>query len=175
MALGLSLRGARPEWGPEEPDRVIRELGRLDPWSFWVARVRDGDAGDLAVVGTTGAFLISICGLEGYLAEERGRLAIGDRPLTGIREIRRAARSAEHRLGASAVFTEVEPIVCLTRAVAGRSRTTRGVRVVRLEDLVGEITSRPRTVRAERAERGAAVLGDVIHKANGVRAEDDDQ
>jgi hypothetical protein len=126
-------------------------------------------------VGTTGAFLISTCGQEGYLVEERGRLTIDERPLGGLREIRRGARDAQHRLATAAVFTDVEPVVCLTRAVAGLSRTLRGVRIVRLDDLVGEIASRARTLRPTRAERGAAMLGNPVPNVQGARPEIEDE
>jgi hypothetical protein len=174
MVLGISLHGGRPMSWPGEVDRMIGELRRLDPWSFCIARVPESDAGDVAVVGTTGAFLIAACGREGYLLQERGRLTIDGYPVAGLREIRKGARAAEHRLAATAVFTEVEPVLCLTRAAAGSSRTFRGVRVARLDDLISEITNRAQTLRADRAVKGASVLGDPVSRRGTVDRDSQD-
>ena len=154
---------------------MLRELARLDPWSFWAARVREDEVGDVAVVGTTGAFLISIVGLEGYLAGKGERLKVDGRPIEGLRGLRKAARKAHHRLGAAAVFTDVVPILCLTRAITGSPRTVKDVRVVRLEDLVGEIVNRERSLRPSRAEKGVRVLGDPLPRAQGARPDIEDE
>lgn len=159
----------------EDVQRVLRELARLDPWSFWVARVREGDVGDVAVVGTTGAFLISISGLEGKLGGEDGRPTVGGNPIGDLRRLRKAARRAGQELGAAAVFTDVVPVVCLTKAVAGSPRTVKGVRIVRLADLVGEIVNRERSVRPSRAEKGARILGDLLSRGEGARPEIEDE
>ena len=161
--------------GADDVERVLREFARLDPWSFWVARVREGDVGDVAVVGSTGAFLISIFGFEGYLGGKRERPTVDGRPIADLRGLRKAARKAGQHLGASAVFTDVTPMVCLTRAMAGSPRTVKGVRIVRLEDLVGEIVNRERSLRPSRAERGARVLGDPLPRARGPRPDIEDE
>lgn len=168
-------RRAESGKGAEDVRQVLRELARLDPWSFWAARMREDEVGDVAVVGTTGAFLISVFGFEGYLGGEGERLTVGGRPIGGLRGLRKAARKAGHHLGAAAVFTDVVPIVCLTRAVAGSPRTVKGVRVMRLEDLVGEIVNRERSLRPSRAEKGVRVLGDPLPRARGVRLDVQDE
>ena len=159
----------------EDEGWVLQELARLDPWSFWVARVREDEVGDVAVLGTTGAFLISIFGREGYLAGEGERLTVDGRPIGGLRGLRKAAQKAHHRLGAASVFTDVVPLLCLTRAVAGSPRTVKDVRVVHLEDLIGEIVSRERSLRPSRAEKGVRVLGDPLPRAQGARPDIEDE
>lgn len=162
----------QPEWGPEEIERVGRELlARLDPWSYWLAVLSADAFGDFAVVGTTGAFLVAVCGLEGPFHAEGDRLTVGGRPLGGLREARGAARRAKAKLHDAAVFTEVRPLICLSRAIAGAPLSVRGVRVVGLADLVSEITSRESTLVASRAKRGAEVLGRVLSTGTGARSE----
>ncbi len=172
---GFLRKPVLTRWGPEETDLVLRELARLDPWSFWIARVRADEVGDVVVVGTTGGFLIGVCGLEGYLLAEGDRLTVDGKPVDGIRELRKAARNAHHRLGAAAVFTDVVPILCLTRAFAGAPRTVKDVRVLRAEDLVGEIVNRERTLRSNRAEKGARILGDPLPRQQGARPDVGDE
>jgi hypothetical protein len=149
-------------------------LARLDPWAFWSVRL-EGDLGaDYAVVGTTGAFAIAICGLEGYAEPAGDGLHIGGAKVTGFREVKQAARSLRGRLLRASVFTAVEPIICLTRAVAGTSRTVRGVRVVRLEDLPAVIGGRQRTLDQGTARFGAEALGTVLPSSSGALHDEDE-
>ncbi len=126
-----------------------------------------GGGASFAVVGTTGAYAVAVCGLKGYVVEERGRLLIDGHRVAGFREVRRAARALKGRLEVARTFTEVAPMICLARAAAGASRTHQGVRVVRLEDLVAEIAKRERTVDPSSAERGARRLGRVLSGSGG--------
>ncbi|HZD80149.1 MAG TPA: hypothetical protein VE646_08935 [Actinomycetota bacterium] len=152
-----------------------RELvGRLDPWSYWVVDLGHELPADLAVVGTTGAFGILVDGREGYLEADGGKLSVDRRPISGFRDAKTAAKRLRSRLGQAAVYTEVVPMICLSRAVAGASRTIRGVRVVRLQDLAGEIAGREKSLSANRARRGAEALGSVVATGQGARPEVED-
>ncbi|MFL5766384.1 MAG: nuclease-related domain-containing protein [Actinomycetota bacterium] len=140
-----------------EVKRVRRELSRLDPWSFWVVRepIRGSD---LSVVGTTGAFAIATCALDGYVKATPMRFVVGGRPVGGLRRLRAAARTMRNRLLASSFDVRVEPIVCFTRAFPAPGTTVRGVRAVNVERIVEDIADRTRIVDAKRAERVAAKL-----------------
>jgi hypothetical protein len=165
----------RQEWGPEEGDRVRHQLlARLDPWSYWVAATPEGEFADFAVVGTSGAFAVAVCGLQGAFHADGDRLTVGGRPVVGLREIRGSARRMRGKLSNAAVFADVTPIVCLSRAAAGAALTVRGVRVVGLVDLVQEITGRERTLLPNRAQRGAQALGTVLSSGQGARPQVED-
>lgn len=126
---------------------------------------------DYAVLGRTGAFAIALVGLEGY-AEPSGRgLRIGDVELGGFREVSRAARRLRGRLLETSAFAHVEPILCLTRAVAGASRTVHGVRVVRVADLAAGITAREPAMDPSTARRAAEALGSVLRGGAGAPEE----
>lgn len=158
----------------EEDHRLLRgSLGRLDPWAFWSIALADPDA-DYAVIGATGAFAIQIVGLEGFVEPSGSGLRVGDAAVTGFREVTRAARRLHVRLIEASAFTQVEPLLCLTRARAGSSRTVRGVRVVRLEDLPGEIGGRERALDPGTAKRAAEALGRVLPSASGPRSDAED-
>ncbi|MFB3738831.1 MAG: hypothetical protein ACE14W_07675 [Candidatus Velamenicoccus archaeovorus] len=149
-------------------DRVRRELiARLDPWSYWVVDPAAEVGGDLAVVGTTGGFLLAVCGLDGYLEAGGDRLSVDGAPVLGFREVKAGAKRVRSMLAGRAVFTEVVPMICLSRAKAGTSRTVRGVRVVRLEDLASEVAGREKTLSANRAQRGAEAVGTVVASGQG--------
>lgn len=173
MPLRREVRGATP--GDEEDVARLRStLAKLDPWMFWIVQLEPGSGAAFAVVGVTGAFVIAICGLAGY-AEPAGKdLRIDGTLVSGFREAKRAARSIEGRLGEVSVFTSVDPMICLTRAVAGTSRTIRGTRVVRLEDLASEIGGRERTMDQGTAKTGAQALGQVLPRSSGARPEIED-
>lgn len=126
-------------------------------------------------MGTTGVFLVAVCGLDGSFHAEGDRLTVGGRPLRGLREARGAARRTKAKLHEAAVFTEVRPVICLSRAIAGAPLSARGVRVVGLADLVSEITSRESTLLEGRAKRGAEVLGRVLSAGQGARAKREDE
>jgi len=153
------LQRALPEGGAEDAARLGRELSRLDPWSYWVVPLPRERVGDFLVVGTTGAFLVAVCGSEGRVSGNGSRVKVGRRPVRGLSRVRRAARRLRGRLAQVAVYTEVEPVVCLTRAVAGAPRRVRDVLVVGLPDLVREITGRPKALVPSRARRAAESLG----------------
>ena len=152
--------------GPGDPDRriddsgrVSRELKRLDPWTYWVVPAPAEEFGDFVVLGTTGAFLVAAVGTEGY-AETTGRsLKISGRKVGGMSSLRRSARRIRGRLASAAVFAEVEPVACLTRAPAGAPRTVGGVRAVPVSELIRDLTERPKVLLPNRARRGAESLG----------------
>ncbi len=162
MPLRELLQRARPDAAAGDVARLARDLSRLDPWSFWVVPTEPEEIGEFTVVGTTGAFLVAACGLEGYVSGDGARLGVAGRPVRGLVEVRRAARRQRGRLASAAVFTEVEPVVCLTRAVAGAPRRVRGVLVLPLADLVRGITDREKVLLPNRARRGAESLGLVL-------------
>src|SRR4051812_50155723 len=91
----------------DEVKRVRRELSRLDPWSFWVVPATARGI-DFSVVGTTGAFAIATCSLEGYVKATSLRFRVGDRPVGGVRSLRAAARTMRNRLLASSFDVPVE-------------------------------------------------------------------
>ena len=141
----------------DEVKRVRRELSRLDPWSFWVVPAT-ARGSEFSVVGTTGAFAIATCSLEGYVKATPMRFVVGERAVGGLRRLRAAARTMRNRLLASSLDVRVEPIVCFTRAFPSPATTVRGVRAVNLDRLVEDIAERPRTVDAKRTERIAQKL-----------------
>jgi hypothetical protein len=168
MPLGRVLSRDRPEWGPEEPERVRRELlTRLDPWSYWIAALPAAGPGDFAVVGTTGAFVVAVWGLAGQFHVDKDRASVGGKPIGGLREVRSEARRLKAKLADAAVFSDVSPIVCLSHATAGAPLTVRGVRIVGLADLISEITRHERVLLPNRAQRGAEALGTVLRSARG--------
>jgi hypothetical protein len=146
-----------------DPDVALvgRTLARLDPWSFWVVPAAPEGAIDFAVIGTTGAFAVSTCNLEGYLRASSHRLVVAERSVSGVWSLKRAARQLSTKLHAATVDAPMQPILCLTRARYGGPRTVRGVRVVGLDDLVQEIAGRNKVLKAPRARKGAEALGNV--------------
>jgi hypothetical protein len=178
MPLRRLISRDRPEWGPEEPERVRRELlSRLDPWSYWVAALSDDEAGDFAVVGTTGGFDIAVCGLAGSFNVEGDRATVGETPIRGLKELHSEARRLKAKLGNAEVYSGVAPVVCLSRATAGAPISVRGVRVVALVDLIPEITRRERMLVPNRAQKGAEALGTVLRSGllAGPEAEGDEE
>lgn len=156
-------------WSSADPDRrrddvgrLSRELHRLDPWGFWFVPAPAEEFGDFIVVGTTGAFLVMIVASEGY-AETTGRtLKVSGKKVPGLPALRRSARKIRGRLANVAVFAEVEPIACFTRAPAGAPRTVGGVRAVPVSQLVRDLTERPKILLPNRARRGVESLGLAI-------------
>ncbi len=170
--MPLLRRTARPT-PSEEDHRLIRvELARLDPWSFWPVALEDPDV-EYAVLGATGAFAIAIVALEGYVEPHGRGVRVGGLEVGGFREVSRGARRLYGRLLDASAFARVEPILCLTRARAGSSRTVRGIRLVRREDLVAEIANRERTLDPGTAKRAAERLGRVLPGRSGP-VEDED-
>lgn len=146
----------------EDLARVGRELSRLDPWSFWTVPVSNGDPEDFLVVGTTGAFVITACSLDGYLVTGRIRPLVTDRPIPGLKDLRRAARRLTGRLSSMGVFVEAEPILCLTRATVGAPFVARGVRLLGVGALVREIAAREKVLLGSKAKRAATSFGAVM-------------
>jgi hypothetical protein len=92
-----------------------------------------------------------------------------------VRRVAKAAKKAKGILLDKHVFADVVPILCLTKAAAGVSRTVSGVRVVRLADLVTEIGGRPRALELDSAKKGAAALGAVLPTVAGARPMEEDE
>ena len=137
---------------------VARELGRLDAYSFFVLPGQDWGA-DFAVVGTTGAFLVTVCELTGVAQVAARRPTIGNEPVRGLRAIRSGAKRFTAKLGDAATFVQAVPVVCLTAAIAGPPVDGAGVRFAKLGDLVREISGRPGAQSHTRAQAAARVLG----------------
>ncbi len=157
----VSIANAVPgdDRSASDAGRVARELQRLDRWTYWVVPAPAEESGDLIVVGVTGAFLLMALSTEGY-ADTTGRaLKIEGKRVGGLSALRRSARRLRGRLAAAAVFAEVEPVVCLTRALAGAPRTIGRVRVVPISALVRDITERQKVLGPSRARRAAESLG----------------
>jgi hypothetical protein len=152
-----------PPTEPEDAARLARELLKLDPWAYWTVEL-EPDAGVLyAVLGTTGAFVVAACPLEGYLVAEGRKLTVDGRPVEGFREVKRAAKVLSGKLiSISAGTNEVVPLLVLTRAAAGGPRERDGVPVLRPEDVVPTITARSRVLEPSTAEILANRIGRVL-------------
>jgi hypothetical protein len=162
------------DWPREHHDLVRSALAKLDPWSYRVAVMDPSIGAEYAAVGSTGAFVIAIYGVEGYVEPKGAGVTIDGLPLQGVRRVAKAAKAAKGLLLDKHVFADVVPILCLTKAAAGVSRSVSGVRVVRLVDLVNEISGRPRALEPDSAKKGAAVLGTVLPTVAGPRSEEED-
>jgi hypothetical protein len=147
-----------PESATNDADaRLARELRRLDPYSFWTLPAPDVAGSGVIVAGTTGVYLLSSCDLPGVLR-------LGRRPVAGdkavpIHSLRVAAKKLGSRLSGAGDIGGVEPVVVLTRAIAGMPTSSRGVRFVKVLDLVTDLTARPRALSRERAQATARLLG----------------
>jgi hypothetical protein len=140
--------------------RLSKELGRLDPYSFWVVPAGTlSSAGDLIVAGATGLFLMAAWPATGALSVSRGRPMVNDEAIPGVRTLRLDAKRLSAQLSAASVSVAVEPVICLTHGVAGMPRDVKGVHVVALGDLIKDLASRPRVLEHSRVERAARVLG----------------
>jgi hypothetical protein len=163
-------RRASPAATAEDRARIARELLRLDPWSYWAVEL-EGDAGaSHAVLGTTGAFVLGPCPLEGYLVAEGRGLTIGAERVGGFRELRAAAKTLRGNLTTiGSVSTDVEPILVLTRAIAGAPREHGGVHVVRPEDVAPTITGRRErdVLDPSTSQRLAGRIGRPLRSASG--------
>ena len=137
---------------------VSRALGRLDPYSFFVVPAHEWNA-DFAVVGTTGAFLIATCDLEGVARVGSRRPIVGDRAVKDMRRLRSGLRRFSARLTSSSMFAQGVPIVCFTEAIAGPPVDAGGVRFVKVADLAQDISARPGVQSNTRAQAAARVLG----------------
>jgi hypothetical protein len=155
---------ARRPHPPEPSDLAVvaRELLKLDPWAFWSVELSD-DAASFAVLGRTGAFVVAACPLEGYLVAEGRELVVDGRRIEGWRALHASARSLAGRLVAvGAPGVTVTPLLVLSRAIAGAPREHRGVRVLRPDDVAGEILGRENVLDPSTAQRLAASLGRVL-------------
>jgi hypothetical protein len=140
--------------------RLSKELGRLDPYSFWVMPAGSlSSTGDLIVAGSIGLFLMAAWPAAGAFSVSRGRPMVGDQAIPGVRALRSDGKRLSAKLSASSVSVTVEPVICLTHGVAGMPRDVKGVHVVALGDLVKDLASRPRILEHSRVERAARVLG----------------
>lgn len=139
--------------------RVTAALGRLDAYSFWTVPTPPKIAGDLIVVGATGAFVVQVCDLTGRLGYGRRSASVDDVAIKGLRQLKRSAKRTTSMLSDASVYIEAEPIVCLTEAIAGAATTVNEVRILHLRDLVPHISGRPRVLEQGRAQRGARALG----------------
>jgi hypothetical protein len=173
----MLFRRSKPaqQWDEEDHRRVRGALAKLDPWSFWSVELDPGIEAEYAVVGTTGAFAVALCGLAGYVEPADDGLRVGEVRMDGFREVKRAAKALHGKLSNAHASTGVEPVICLTRAVAGTSRSVRGVRVVRLDDLPAEIAQRKRALDVGTARKGAQALGHVIPAASGAQPMNQDE
>ncbi|MEO8476122.1 MAG: hypothetical protein ABI572_03600 [Actinomycetota bacterium] len=138
---------------------VTAALGRLDAYSFWVVPTPPKAAGDLIVVGSTGAFVVQVSSLGGRLRYARGSASVDGVAIKGLRQLKRSAKRTTSTLSEGSVYVEAEPIVCLTEAIAGAATTINGVCILHLRDLVPHISGRPRVLEQGRAQRGARALG----------------
>lgn len=166
--------GRRPQ--PPEPEdlaRLASDLLKLDPWSYWPVELEPGAGASHAVLGTTGAFVVAPCPLEGYLVAEGRKLLVDGKGIQGFREVRRAAKVLRGKLlSIGAGTSDVVPIIVLTRAIAGAPRVHDGVEVLRPEDVVRSITGHPRVLDPTTAERLAGRIGRVLRAS--VRPADDE-
>ena len=140
--------------------RLSKELGRLDPFTFWVLPAGAlSSAGDLILAGSTGLFLMAAWPAPGAFSVSRGRPMVDDQPIPGVRALRSDAKRLSEKLSASSVSATVEPLICLTHGVAGMPRDVKGVHVVALGDLAKDLATRPLVLEQSRVERAARVLG----------------
>jgi hypothetical protein len=140
--------------------RLSKELGRLDPYSFWIVPAGShSSAGDLIVAGATGLFLMAAWPAPGAFSLSRGRPMVGDTPIPGVRRLRSDAKGLSALLAAASVSTRVDPVICLTHGVAGMPRDVKGIHIVALGDMIRDLTSRPRVMEPTRVQRAARVLG----------------
>ncbi len=140
---------------------VARELRRLDAYSFFVLPAQEWHA-DFAVLGTTGAFLIAVCDLPGVAHIGGRRPTVGDSHVSNLRKLRAGARSLSGRLVNGAMFASIEPVMCLTEAIAGPPAEAAGVRFVKVSDIARDISARPGVQSHTRAQAAARVLGVTV-------------
>jgi len=136
--------------------RTAGQLQRLDPFTFWT--ISGEGAADFVVVGATGAFLIAVVPALGTADVRRGGFVVDGVPLDG-RRLRTQSKRLQLTLSRANVPVRVEPVLCLTHAVAGAPRSEKGVRVVQVRDLAKDMTDRPLALPHLRAQRAARTLG----------------
>jgi hypothetical protein len=155
------MRGSSPDdvRTSEAGARASVALRALDAFTFWVMPSPVSRTGDLVVVGATGAFLVRPCGMEGALTFGPTSGIVGGRNVPAIRDLKRSAKALQSKLSNAAVYVSVEPMVCLTHALAGTPRTLRGVRYVHVKDLAADVGARAVSLQRGRAQRAARALG----------------
>jgi hypothetical protein len=159
----MRFRRAPAAPDPEDVARLGAVLLKLDPWAFWTVELDRGSGASFAVLGVTGAFAVTSCGLDGYLVADGRRLLVDGKEVRGFREVKKAARALRGKLlGIGASTSDVVPLIVLMRAVAGAPRDQAGVRVVRPEDVVRTITARERVLDPSTAELLARRIGRVL-------------
>lgn len=145
-------------------DALLPELERLDPWAFW-AMPGDGFGVDRIVVGTTGAFAISVNDAEGYVNVNLGRIRVGGTSAGSLTGLRTKARRLGTKLSSMQVPGGAEAVLVLTQATVGAPRQIKGVWVVRPQDLPRLIAQRPNRVPRQTAKRAAQALGAKVSAA----------
>jgi hypothetical protein len=138
---------------------LARALARLDAYSFFTVPADASSGGDLVVLGTTGAFLVKACGLRGVALVEGRRPLVGEAAVPGLRALRSGAKKLSHRLRGAGLTASVEPVVCLTQAIAPSAAQAAGVRFVRVADVAHDLSARPGLQSHTRAQRAARALG----------------
>jgi hypothetical protein len=133
---------------PTEPaeDGLVRELTRLDPFSFFVIDGVEWGA-DHVVVGATGTYAVRI-----------GQTSIDGRYRKDVRKVRRAVRRVKEGTGVARVHTTVHGILCLPGRQF-RPRTKRQVKVVPWSMVAQALVERQRSVTPHQAQRVVESLG----------------
>jgi hypothetical protein len=142
----------------DTPDRLLPELDRLDPWSFWVASGEEFGA-DRIVIGTTGAFILVVTQEEGYVNVSLGKVKIGGKPVASVKSLKRKARKLKNKLSGMAVYADVAAVICPTNAILGGPRDVKGVWVAKPTDAVKVISRRANVIPRQTAKRAAQALG----------------
>jgi hypothetical protein len=147
-------------------DQLLPELDRLDAWSFWVAPGESFGV-DRVVIGTTGAFTVTVVPDEGYMKVSMGKVRIGGMALS-ISGLKSKAKKLKSKLASLEVETETEAIICCTHGTIGTPKNVKGVWVVRPADIVRIIAHRTSPVPRASAKKAAQSLG---AKTRSVRSE----
>ena len=141
-------------------DQLLPELDRLDAWSFWVAS-GEGFGVDRIVIGTTGAFVVTVVPDEGYMKVSMGKIRVGGKALS-VSGQKSKARKLRSKLAGLEVETEAEAIICCTHATIGTPKNVKGVWVVRPVDIGRIIAHRTSPVPRASAKKAAQALGAKI-------------
>jgi hypothetical protein len=156
--MPLRSKGDDAREGKARAD-LATSLRRLDAYSFFTVPADPSSGGDVIVVGTTGAYLIKACGLPGVAVIKGRRPLVRDEAIEGLRSLRAGAKQLRSRLSARSATAVVEPIVCLTEAIAPVAAEATGVRFVRVADIARDLSARPRVQSHTRAQSAARALG----------------
>ena len=137
--------------------RIMKELGRLDAWSFWSVP----DVDHVVVAGTTGVFLVAPEIRTGPLEIDGRHVRVGGREVR-LRPLRTAAKRLRNRLGSGAVGARIEPVLCVIHATAGAPLTVQGVRIVPVAVLAADLARREKALPTARAQSVARTLGMTV-------------